>query len=214
MKRLLVLLAFAAIIGPAVAQGIWTSRWGWSDSLQDFVARLDKVPQQFEDWQATNLAPDPRQLSQSGLAGYFSRRYQQRGTKNTVFVLVAAGRPGPVAVHTPDSCYETIGYSMGKEGISTSYQGPSPRGGGDFQNATFMRSGTTGTDYLKIYWSWNASGRWQVPAQPRIAFAGRSALYKLYVLAPFSRDEQQKEAEEICEGFLRAFLPELNKALF
>jgi len=214
MSRLLPAVALAAVILPGIVQGVWTNRWGESDQLRDFVARLDAVPEQFREWQGQDLAINPRALAESGLSGFLSRRYRHRVSKNEVFVLVAAGRPGPVSVHTPQVCYEGLGYNITPDGIKASLHASESGIGGDFKNGIFMKSSPGATDYLKIYWSWNASGRWQTPSQPRVSFAGHSGLYKLYVICPFARAEQQEEVDRICQSFLDDFLPELHKALF
>ena len=66
---------------------------------------------------------------------------------------------------------------------------------------------------LRVYWSWNATGRWIVPNDPRVAFAPRPFLYKLILVLRTGEGLEQYANDPQLE-FMNQLLPELEKTLF
>jgi hypothetical protein len=68
---------------------------------------------------------------------------------------------------------------------------------------------------LRICWSWNGSGKWEAPANPRLAFARYSALCKLYVITDVSSSKNSSPSDEhkTAEDLLRQLLPALQSEL-
>jgi exosortase len=207
-------LAIAILLVSGIAHGRWTNRWVTSRELDEALARLDHVPSTIGDWQSRAEAIEPRALSSAGLEGGNLRRYRNTRTGVVIDLLVVCGRPGPVSVHTPDICYSGAGYEAAQPsgGSTTVHLGP-PTATGEFSIADFEKPGTFPREALRIYWSWSARGDWTVPANPRMAFAARPFLYKLYLILPGNGDFGQPGNDAISR-FARALLPELRTALF
>jgi hypothetical protein len=212
-RRVLVPAFLVALLGlSGYVHGVWTGRWAHSHELESALARLDRVPHRFGDWQGTDLDLDARQVRLGGMDGFVHRRYENPKTGHAVVVLLACGRAGPIAVHTPDGCYGGAGYALNKSparhAVAAAGRGPAA----EFWTARFTRRKGALASQLRIYWTWGSKGAWQAPDNPRFHFAGARALYKLYVIQELNHaDEQLDEAS--CQGFLRALLPELDRAL-
>ena len=121
-------------------------------------------------------------------------------------MLLVCGRPGPVAVHTPEVCYPGAGFELAQDRPAKVVVQP---GSGYppavFRSALFRQQEALTPASLRIYWSWNSIGNWAVPEYPRFAFAGRPYLYKLYVI--FELAGERAEAADATETeFLRQLL--------
>jgi hypothetical protein len=167
------LVALGLLVASGVIQGQLTGRWATSVDLTAAVARLDQLPRVIGTWKGEDADVDRATLQRIGISGGIVRRYRDAQTGSIVTVMLVCGRPGPVSVHTPDVCYEGAGYELAAPPSS-----PIP----GFLAATMVRPGVAIPDRLQVYWSWNATGRWEVPENPRLAFGIRPYLYKLYVI--------------------------------
>lgn len=202
------------IIASGLAHGLWTNRWTVSGSLEEALARLDRVPVVIGDWEGTNFELDRRQLEVGQIDGYLARRYRNRQDGREVTVLLVCGLPGPIAVHTPDICYAGAGYTPMAPPVSEPVptdSSPSQEPAG-FKTAEFQKEGAIIPESLRIYWSWSDGELWEAPDHPRPRFMASGALYKLYVING-QLDEDQVQAGEKCKAFIRVFLPELSKAI-
>jgi hypothetical protein len=176
------LTAFVLLVGAGLVHGRLTDRWGLSGALAEAVARLDRVPRTIGDWEGRDVAMDRKQIDRAGIQGYLSRSYRNVRDGREATVLLVCGRPGQIAVHTPDVCYRGAGYESG----SAPMPGTVGTGVGhpaEFLKARFCKTNAPVPDALDIFWSWNARGAWEVPANPRLGFASYPALYKVYVIA-------------------------------
>src|SRR2546422_4324022 len=209
MRYLVVTAAFALIILPGIGHGLWTNRWTVSKDVEEFTARLAQVPRDIGNWQCEDLPGNPQLIAKVGMTGSLSRRYTHRTSKHQLTVSLYSGPPGPVALHTPDICFPGAGYQLVSENRFTCKSSLSQA---DFNEATFVKAQPE-PQFLETFWSWNAKGNWQVPNSPRVSFGAHRALYKLYVVCPFSKESQRKEAQDVCKDFLSVLLPELQKSL-
>ena len=76
-----------------------------------------------------------------------------------------------------------------------------------------MKGESIEPDALRIFWSWSATGNWQAPDNPRLAFARHSVLFKLYIQHQLVSDADPNE-EGRSDDFIRLFVEELNRLLF
>jgi hypothetical protein len=201
-------LAVTALLFTGLAHGLWTDRWTVAEDLAAAVARLEQVPLVLGDWEAP-AAPPERQHSRT-VAGSFTRRYVNRQTGKGVTVSLMCGRAGPLAAHTPDVCYEASGYEGGPLSTYTHPAGGAPPAA--FYTACFRKARATEQSTLRIFWSWNATGTWQVASNPRLAFAHQPVLYKLYLLRELTTAREPLE-EEPCIDLLNHLLPALQRVL-
>lgn len=189
-----------------LVHGLWSQRWQPSEGLADAVTRTERVPLTVGDWDGSEEEMDPDLLRQARLESCWMRRYTNRQTGAAVTALLMCGRPGPVSVHTPNSCYRGAGFEP------LAAQTRFTVAGADFWTAKFRKADAALPVTLRILWAWNDGGGWLAPDHPRLEFARRGALYKLYVLREMSSPAERLE-EDPCAEFLRCLLPVLDKAL-
>src|SRR6266545_91715 len=120
----LLLAACGLLVAAGVAHGLRTDRWGPSADLAAAAARVDTLPTRVGDWDGKAFEVDARQFAAANVSGITARRYTHRYARSEIVVLVITGRPGPVAVHTPDVCYSTAGFTAGPSEVR-----PLPDGG-------------------------------------------------------------------------------------
>lgn len=210
-RYLPIALVAALLLADGFVHGRWTNRWQPSLELQAASARLERVPMVLGDWQGEALKPiSERETQQAGFTAYVNRTYKNYQTGAVVNILLACGRAGPIAVHTPEICYRGAGYQVAA-GKSKRVE----KAGGmtaELWQANFTKGDPSSPLQLKVLWCWNKGDAWKAPDNPRMAFAGNAALYKLYVVQETMRDDQ--EASKACADFLGALLPQLNRSLF
>jgi hypothetical protein len=214
MRYLYVVAGIGILVTGGALHGYWTGRWTAAASVEKAAARLAEVPRTVGDWKGTDLELGARERQMAGGAGYVLRRYVHGRTNAAVTVYLICGRPGPVAVHTPDVCYEGAGYTTAGGVSSRSIPLEGPLHAAEFKSLRAERdAGTSLASALRVFWSWNAGGKWQAPAYPRVAFARHQVLYKLYVIESLGGDGESA-GEGAATQFIRVLLPELQKCLY
>jgi hypothetical protein len=213
VTRILILFATCSLfLVSGLTQGLWTGRWVVSHGLEDAVTRLDEMPLTVGDWKGTLRDIPAEEIGGARVNGYRACRFENRRKGLVLDVLLVCGRPGVVSVHTPDICYRGAGYE-----ITTGPDAFAPGGDGlkdaGLQTATFRKEGVVAQN-LRIFWTWNAAGRWQAPSNPRWTFARSAALYKLYVVRSTGGKDAGRPEQDPAVDFMRLYLPELNRALF
>jgi hypothetical protein len=209
MRRYLpAIVGLGLVVAVGVVQGFWTDRWGVSEKVKKAAESLAKVPVEFGDWTSESLKPED---DDQGLAGRIYRRYTNRKTGEIISVALVCGRPGRAAIHTPDVCYGASGFKVGKRVEfnlkDAKLGGPVPH----FYSSDMTPTSSTEERKQRLFWSWRADGRWQVADDPRVSFASQPVLFKLYVQRVFVAVVPVNE--DPCVGFLREFLPALEKVL-
>jgi len=207
------LVAVALIIGSGIVHALWTDRWSLSNEPRASAERLEQVPHVLGDWQGTDGPPvDAQDMAIGEIAGFLSRNYVNRQTGASVGLLMVCGRPGPIAVHTPDVCFVGGGQELMRKDhrqLNLLPGGP-PQ---DFLVGYFRKQGLDGTSHSRAFWAWSADSNWAAPNHPRFTFAGKKALYKLYVVHQIQREEETIDEDPSLE-FMGVLLPELKKVLF
>ncbi|SIO61448.1 Protein of unknown function [Singulisphaera sp. GP187] len=211
MLRLLPMtIALVMVVSAGIVHGQWTQRWTVSHAIEDAAARLERLPLVLGDWQGETLELNREQVVLAGIAGYVARRYEESLSKDAVTILLVCGSPGPISVHTPDVCYSTAGFELIGEPDLFALPIETSRSTAEFRHALLGKTNAPVPTYLRIFWSWSAAGPWEVPENPRVAFASNQVLYKLYVIRELSADDEPIE-EDPSPAFLRILLPELEK---
>jgi hypothetical protein len=210
MKRLVpAVVAVALVVLCGVVHGFWTGRWS-AAAAGDVAGRLDGIALDLGDWQGERLEQDAGPAD--GMSGRLYRRYVNRSTRTAVTVYLVCGRPGPVAVHTPDVCYGASGYDV--KGLGKQPVRPAAGGAGaEMEAVEVVKKRHSEQIAQRVYWSWSAAGTWVVPDSPRLAFARYPLLYKLYLIRDLSRPGEPLE-DDPCVDLMRQLQPELKKSLF
>ena len=140
------------------------------------------------------------------------RRYTNRLNGSAASILLVCGRPGPVSVHTPDVCYEGDGFDLLGPPVRYAVQASSPSEPAEFWAATVNKQSPTAPLRLRILWSWNATGTWKAPDNPRPTFARFPVLYKLYVVREVIGADERLE-EERYDDLIRQLLLEIEEVI-
>lgn len=204
--------ALVLVVTAGIVQGVMTNRWGKPHDMQPIAEQLQSIPATFGDWSATEVEVPADQLERGEILGHLSRRYINRKSGAAVSVLVVLGRPGPISVHTPDVCFKGAGYEQlaASQSYDENIPGIGPCG---FTVTSFNLPSTTLPETIRVFWSWSTDGRWTAPENPRITFAGKPFLLKMYATRSMhSRDEETKDDESLV--LLKELLPALKRAVF
>ena len=79
------------------------------------VSKLDRVPMVIGEWKGRPETVDSRDRIAAGLNGLVMRHYENSRTGGTTTLVLVCGRPGPVAVHTPEICYPGAGLELAQQ---------------------------------------------------------------------------------------------------
>ena len=143
----------------------------------DAQTRLDALPWQIGGYRGGPQEMPAGQLRVAEAKAHLSREYIDRAG-HRVHVLVLFGGPGPLGAHTPEVCYAAAGCRP----AGASVRRPVPEAGGADQlwSARFETAGLPPLT-LQVVWGWSAGGTWEAADNPRLDYAARGGIYKLYV---------------------------------
>lgn len=201
-------LPLAIILGltllSGIVHGVLDGRWSQSLDLIEIGGRLDGISEQFGDWELSE-----REQLDEGAAellrcyGSIVRVYKNIKSGAEVNVAVLFGPRGPIAVHTPEVCYDSVG---------TKQVGPTRR---ETIVADAERHGLWSVQFrrdpnpdpsLEVWYAWSDGGNWKDSDYPR--FWLTENLYKIQVAGSVGGGDRGPVAD-----FLEAFLPEIQKQL-
>ena len=206
-RAALVVLGLGVLVAAAVFEGIRSNRWGVPDDLKAAAARVDRIPAAFGDWTSVEVPVDRKILERAESVGSLSREYRNPKTGSVVSVMVLCGPAGPIASHTPDICYAGLGFRMAggerKKTVET------PAGAASYWSARFDKGDND--PGIEVNWAWGVDGTWVAAGSPRLDFAGRGVLYKIYATRSL-RASGAPDADPV-HDFLTDFLPVLRTAL-
>ena len=201
------LAALVAVIACGVVHGFWTNRWQMSAEPAQSAAKLKQVSLTLGDWEGTAVSgPQGKDM-----AGALYHRYTNRKTGRTVTLFMVCDQAGPVSIHTPDVCYEAVGYEVSKP-VSFAPQLPGSDAGSFWTARFHKKRGSDVSGDLRIFWSWNAGAGWQAADDARTAFARYPALFKIYLIHEIIGEEPLTDDPAV--DLLKQLLPELQRTLF
>jgi len=222
LQHVLMILAIAAVIASGALHGAWTHRWQISERILEASKSIDRIPDTLEGWDSEPIELPAEQLVQTEAVRAYARRLTHRATGTIVSVLLLCGRTGPLAVHTPEVCFQGRGKQTMGSPRRVAIKDDTGRDWGEFWSADFRPADRRQDEFARLFWGWSTDGvQWKCPTNPRVAFAGNPLLYKLYVMRHLT-DLEVRERRERREppigsddiaGVLRKFLPEVRQAI-
>jgi hypothetical protein len=223
MFRYLPILASAVVlVAYGLVEGYWTDRWALSPDLAEAQERLAAIPLEVGNWQGEDGDLDPRAARQADIRAALVRTYANRQTGAALNVLLVAGRSGPIAVHSPEMCLGGSGFSIKGKKTREPIAGAGLSGDDAFWVAQFHKADAAVPEVIEVTWAWTAGGDWQAVENPRLTFARKRVLYKLYVTRRVTRSADAAPAPDSAGAaeqapvheFLKVFLPEVKRSLF
>lgn len=206
LRTLPPLAATVLTVAAGLVHGYWSDRWAPPVETAQAAERLTAIPLVVGDWDGKDVEVKPGQAG-AGIAGSVQRCYTHRATGVAVVLALVCGRPGPVSIHTPESCYTASGYDFG----SRSPVKVDPAA--NFWTADAVRTKATEETRVRLFWGWNTGAGWSAPNDARTTFARAPVLYKLYALRELN-SLAEPLAGDPGQVFLQALLPALDETLF
>lgn len=209
-----VALGLVLIVFLGVVQGLKSDRWTDAGAdAAEFAARLANVPMEVGNWEGTDQSEEANKdaLAVAGAVGNLSLTFTNKVTGQSVSVYVICGNFRKITAHTPDRCYPASGFtSLGPQTRQPIEWGDAKA---EFYTKSFRKESIEGVQSLRVFWAWSEDGKWLAPDHPNMEFAGVRALYKLYLISPIQkRNEQPLESSVM--PFAKEFMPLLDRALF
>ena len=206
MRWFAALIASVALIACGIVHGFWTDRWVPPVETEQAAERLNSVPLEIGDWDG-EVNEVKKGEAGVGVAGCIKRRYVNRKTGMAVSLFLVCGRPGPVSIHTPESCYGASGFLLNTKGRFDAESGD------NLWKTDAFRTSATEETRLRLYWGWNSGNGWTASDDARRQFVRQPVLHKLYVVRELDGLTDTPRSEP-CEEFLRLLLPALQTTLF
>jgi hypothetical protein len=208
-------VALAVIAGATLFHGKTSDRWSQTTTaeLVEFTERLSDVPFEIGDWVGVDTEIDQEQFKRTHCTGCVQRLYRHRETGAEVSAYLVAGTARHITIHTPDWCYVAAGFDMESKPIHYSVDCPSLETNPEFLTTTFIKQDPIDTYRLRILWSYSDDGKWEGPKWAKPTYAGRPALYKLYLIASLPDGGRPIHEDPIID-FAKQLMPVLNGVLF
>jgi hypothetical protein len=197
-------LSLFVVLAGLVCQKLWLNEDDADQLRLQAAERLAKLPLRIGPWQATELDASRRELERTGATAILGRIYRQSSDGASVSALLLVGPFGPIAVHPPDVCLPAAGWREQRQERRQRVLDIPGVGRVILETTVFAhRNETTGVEEkLVVWWGWNDGTGWQAPANPRLHYAGRPVLYKLYLMTAAGADT--KNALTLLEEFARS----------
>ncbi len=203
------------LMGSELLHGRWTDRWSFSGEPEASCAKLPKqdVPMIVGDWTGHPGKPIAHEdLVVGEIQGYFNQTFTHPSGAE-ISVLVLCGRPGPIAVHSPEVCLGGEGCVLDgkKERLGVDLAPPNQRV--EFWVGQFYWfDGGLRKDRRQL-WTYSSNGTWSADDNPRFHFARYPSLYKIYLVRQMSRRDEKLDEDPMLD-FIKVFMPEIQKRLF
>ncbi|PAY16621.1 hypothetical protein CKO51_25960 [Rhodopirellula sp. SM50] len=201
-RRVIVASLLALTLLSGVVHGYLDGRWTTQTSRSDQATLLNQLPTAIGPW--TML--DEQQLPESTQRllrcyGSVVRVYQHTETGVMVNFAIMYGPRGPIAVHTPEVCYSSVGTNQTRPRRMETFETKENRH--HVWSVEFSRDDEPEAS-LAVYYGWSDGGAFVAADSPR--FWLTDDLYKIQLAGPVTGS-----AIDPCHSFLEAFLPHLEK---
>ena len=189
-----IVVLFLTSVSGAV-HGLLDGRWNKSvDSIAQ-GKKLENLPEQIGGWVLTEKKELNEKASQLlRVHGSVVRTYYNQSLDTEVTVAVLYGPRGPIAVHTPEICYKSVGTKLIGKRRAVEL-------GNDELWSTRFGSEENGKPKFEVWYGWSDGGNWIAAEAPR--FWMTDNLYKIQLAGPVGSSFSPNEK------FLAEFLPQL-----
>jgi hypothetical protein len=220
IQRFCFSLAILLVLSYGVVEGLWTDRWFPNKELQEAQEKFARIPKTFGTWVSEDKEVPERQLRQGEIHASLFRLYIDTESGTRLSVMLLAGRPGPISVHSPEVCLGGRGFALVRPAARNDV--PMSDARCTYWHGEFKLEHPVNPEDVEMYWSWNPGTGWQAANRPRMEFARNRYLYKLYVsrALPLSGTRGNETGKDTPEdkgpipAFLQQFLPEVESILF
>lgn len=196
----------AMTIFPAIFQGRVLHRWGRPQQLEIANRRVEHFPAQFGGWEAAedDELIDDRTADSYDVTASLSRSYYHPEFGTRMSILLMAGPPAELLVHSPEVCYQMRGDRLiGKrEFVSVGENGD------NFAVCQYVSKGTITQRRFTVSYALNAGETgWRVPSSRRIEMGGAPSIVTVQILVddPPAGDTLQFVREHVLSEFLEAW---------
>jgi hypothetical protein len=191
------------LVGGAL-HGHYVQRWNKPEELSAAAAQLDALPREIGKWKAVEDLPiDAAALNILDHPGRVSRRYVNQDTGQSIQCAILVGRPGPIAVHTPEICFSSRDYEIQNERIEAAIDDRANH------HHTFWRTDFSSrnalADGLRVYYAWSTGSIWKASTSPRFEFGGAPLLFKCQ-LATYVSPSHAQNGPDPGHQFLEMFV--------
>ncbi|EMI20054.1 hypothetical protein RMSM_03018 [Rhodopirellula maiorica SM1] len=203
-RRVPVAIVVAMTLFSGVVHGYLDGRWSRPVDLQAQGDQLAELPEQAGDWVLTDTKPLDESAAKM-LRCYGSQVRLYRNEKYDAIVTVATlfGPRGPIAVHTPEVCYSSVGTKqVGQTQVEEILTSQSEH---QFWSAQFAQRSESDAS-LDVWYGWSDGGAFVASKYPRVWMTDN--LYKIQVAGPVGNESQRP-----CRDFLEAFLPSVERVI-
>jgi hypothetical protein len=216
MSKNLLITVIAVCLATAVTgwvHGRLTNRWENPPDLVSAAQRFDSVPSQVGDWEMVSNEPLTDEVVEMlQCAGHFSRVYKNPQTAESVTVSLIVGPPGPTAVHTPEICYSSRGQTIVVSPKPIAIR-PETHPDESLWRMVFRSNGVEQNRFSVLYGWCGPDGHWSAATNARYQYGGQPLLYKIQLAGGLPTQSTESD-DDVCQRFLKVFLPALDAALF
>jgi len=146
-----------------------------------------------------------------GLGGV--TKYVDQVDGSVVHFYLSYGPTDSIVAHTPPVCYQANGYTWLRPDLRQSI-GPTEPGELAFWVSQFSGGESPGAApvHLRVFWSFWADGKWQVPSNPGRTFRHTPATYKCYAIRQITGVGEPTVGDP-CVRLLDLLLPKIEAIL-
>ncbi len=200
-----ILVIFTVTTMTALTQRYLEAGWHSQSEIAALSSKLRELPDSFGDWKRIERKEIPQKVERIlNCYGYINDSYENSRSGAVVSVAVLLGPRGPIAVHTPEICYSSVGAQLSTTRRVASIESKNHRD--DFWKAQFSKDGDQEPS-IEVWHAWSDGGPWCASENPRYWMT--DLLYKLQL----SGDPPTEGGASDCHSFLESFLPILRKHL-
>ncbi len=200
-RRVPIAIILGLTLFSGVVHGYLDGRWASTANLQQQGSRLGDLPESCGDWMLVETTELPKGAADLlRCHGAEVRVYRNKTNDATINAALLFGPRGPIAVHTPEICYNSVGTEQTRkrqiESVNTD------AGIHRLWSVEFSKAPDPEPS-LEVWYAWSDGGPWEATRHPRLWMT--DSLYKIQIAGPVGHDLEQP-----CRDFLKAFLPQVD----